>query len=150
MVDRHRPEPVGGSEAARSGAAGRVLLAVGDAAFADLYRETLESAGWHVEVVNDWRSAQERLLRSQPDVLVLNSLPDLEQADAVEKVRSHPKTSRLPVILLTDALEPGDLESAKELGALDLLIKNRATRQTLSETLRRLLENRTESPDGRP
>jgi CheY-like chemotaxis protein len=150
MGDRHQPEPAERSEAARSPAAGRVLLAVGDAAFADLYRETLESVGWHVEVVNDWRSARERLLRSQPDVLVLNSLPDLEQTDAVEKIRNHPKTSRLPVILLTDALEPGDLESAKELGARDLLIKSRATRQTLSETLRRLLDNRTESPDDRP
>jgi hypothetical protein len=50
------------------------------------------------------------------------------------------------VILLTDTLEPGDVERAKELGVLDLLIKSRATRETLSKTLRRaLLENRTEA-----
>jgi len=123
-----------------------VLLAIGDAAFADLYRETLESVGWHVEVVNDWRSTQERLLNSRPEVLVLDTLRDLRQIDALEKIRSHPATRGLPVILLTDSVEAGDLERARELGVLDLLIKSRATRQTLPRTLSRLLEKRTDSP----
>jgi CheY-like chemotaxis protein len=123
-----------------------VLLALGDAAFADLYRETLESVGWHAEVVNDWRSTQQRLLDSRPDVLVLNTLRDLRQIDALERIRSHPATRDLPVILLTDSVETGDLERAKELGVADLLIKSRATRQTLSKTLRRVLEDRSDSP----
>ncbi|HEX9098306.1 MAG TPA: response regulator, partial [Candidatus Dormibacteraeota bacterium] len=106
----------------------------------------LGSVGWHVDVVNDWRSAWVRLLGSQPDVLVLDSLPELKQTDALDLIRSHAKTRGLPVILLTDALEPGDQDSARQLGVLDLLVKSRATRQTLSETLRRLLNNRTESP----
>lgn len=145
MGDLHRPDSVRGRETARSPAAGSVLLALGDAAFADLYRETLESVGWHVEAVNDWRSTQERLLNSRPDVLVLNTLRDLRQIDALERIRSHPATRELPVILLTDSVETGDLERAKELGVLDLLIKSRATRQTLSKTLRRLLGDRTGS-----
>jgi CheY-like chemotaxis protein len=146
MGDLHRSEPARAREAARSPAAGRVLLALGDAAFADLYRETLDSVGWHVEVAYDWRSAEERLLNSRPDVLVLNTLRDLKQTDALERIRRHPRTRELPVILLTDTLEPGDLERAKELGVRDLLIKSRSTRQTLSKTLRRVLEDRTESP----
>ncbi|HEX9098832.1 MAG TPA: DNA-binding response regulator, partial [Candidatus Dormibacteraeota bacterium] len=64
-----------------------MLLAVDDAAFADLYRETLGSVGWHVDVVNDWRSAWVRLLGSQPDVLVLDSLPELKQTDALDLIR---------------------------------------------------------------
>ena len=146
MGDLHRRDSVRGRETARSPDAGRVLLAIGDAAFADLYRETLESVGWHVEVVNDWRSTQERLLNSRPEVLVLNTLRDLKQTDALERIRTHPRTRELPVILLTDTLEPGDLERAKELGVRDLLIKSRSTRQTLSKTLRRVLDDRADSP----
>jgi len=123
-----------------------VLLALGDAAFADLYRESLESVGWHVEVVNDWRSTQERLLNSRPEVLVLDALRDLRQIDALERIRSHPATRDVPVILLTDSVEAGDLERAQELGVLDLLIKSRATRQTLPKTLSRLLEDGSDSP----
>jgi len=123
-----------------------VLLALGDAAFADLYRESLESVGWHVEVVNDWRSTQERLLNSRPEVLVLDALRDLRQIDALERIRSHPASRDVPVILLTDSVEAGDLERAQDLGVLDLLIKSRATRQTLPKTLSRLLEHRSDSP----
>ena len=149
MGDLHRPDPVRSRETARSPAAGRVLLALGDAAFADLYRETLESVGWDVEVVNDWRSTQERLLNSRPDVLVLDTLRDLRQIEALERIRSHPAIHDLPVILLTDSIESGVLERAQELGVLDLLIKSRATRATLPKTLRRLLVDGTESPRNR-
>jgi two-component system phosphate regulon response regulator PhoB len=150
MGDHHPTERRRAGETGQYPAAGRVLLAIGDAAFADLYRETLESVGWYVEVANDWRSAEERLLKSRPDVLVLNTLRDLKQTDALERVRRRPSTRDLPVILLTDTLEPGDVERAKELGVLELLIKSRATRETLSKTLRRvLLENRTEPANNR-
>lgn len=146
MGDLHRSEPVRARESARPPGAGRVLLALGDAAFADLYRDTLESVGWHVDVVYDWRTTQERLLSSRPDLLVLNTLRDLKQIAALERIRSHPATHDLPVILLTDSVETEDLERAKELGVLALLIKSRGTRQTLPRTLRRLLEDRDEAP----
>jgi CheY-like chemotaxis protein len=130
-------------EVSRSLTVGRVLLAVGDAAFADLYRETLASVGWHVEVAHDWRSTQQRLLNSLADVLVLDGLPDLKQVEALAQIRSHPKTKQLPVVFLTDTLETGDLERAKELGVQAFLIKTRATRQTLPETLRKLIGSRS-------
>jgi CheY-like chemotaxis protein len=145
MGDLPRPDSVRARGTARSPAAGRVLLALGDAVFADLYRETLESVGWHVEVVNDWRSTRERLLKSRPDVLVLDTLRDLRQIDALERIRSHPAIHDLPVILLTDTVETADLERAKQLGVLEMLVKSRATRDTLPKTLRRLLVDRTRS-----
>jgi len=77
-----------------------------------------------------------------PDVLVLDTLPDLKQVDTLETIRAHEATSALPVVLLTDTLETGELERAKDLGVLGFLIKTRATRQTLPETLRKLLGKR--------
>jgi len=123
-----------------------VLLAVGDAAFADLYRDTLASLGWHVEVSHDWRATQKRLLDSLPDVLVLDSLPDLMQIDALERVRGQEATRALPVVLLTDTLQAGDLTRAQGLGVLGFLIKTRGTRQTLSETLSKMLHKHS-GPD---
>src|SRR5260370_18412400 len=93
MGDHHQPD------AARSRVARSVLVAIGDAAFADLYRDALATAGWHVEVANDWRATQERLVNSLPDVLVLNSLPDLKSADPLQPLPRHPATRDLPGIL---------------------------------------------------
>ena len=123
-----------------------MLLAVGDAAFADLYKDTLASVGWRVEVSHDWRATQKRLLDSLPDVLVLDSLPDMKQIDALQRVRGQEATRTLPVVLLTDTLQTGDLNRAQALGVLGFLIKTRGTRQTLSETLRKMLDKRP-TPD---
>ena len=82
------------------------------------------------------------LLDSLPDVLVLDSLPDMKQIDVLERVRGHEATRPLPVVLLTDTLDTGDLNRAQGLGVLGFLIKTRGTRQTLSETLRKMLDKR--------
>jgi CheY-like chemotaxis protein len=121
-----------------------VLIAIGDAAFADLYRDALATAGWQVEVANDWRSTQERLINSLPDVLVLNSLRDLKSVDALEHIRSQPATRDLAVILLMDTVDTIDLNRAQDLGVLSLLTKSRSTRETISETISRLLNERPE------
>src|SRR5260370_12005725 len=87
------------ADGGRSRVARSVLVAIGDAAFADLYRDALATAGWHVEVANDWRATQERLVNSLPDVLVLNSLRDLKSGDALAHIRSQPAT-RVPAVTL--------------------------------------------------
>jgi CheY-like chemotaxis protein len=138
MGDHHQPD------AARSRMARSVLVAIGDSAFADLYRDALAAAGWQVEVANDWRSTQERLVNSLPDVLVLNSLRDLKSVDALEHIRSHPATRELAVILLMDTVDTVDLKRAEDLGVLGLLTKSRFTRETISETISRLLNERSE------
>jgi DNA-binding response OmpR family regulator len=62
-------------------------MAEGDVALGDLYRAALEAAGWQVVLVHDWRSTRERLLAWPPEVLVMDSLPDLSRTDALAQVR---------------------------------------------------------------
>src|SRR5258708_14053228 len=111
MGDHHQPD------AARSRVARSVLVAIGDAAFADLYRDALATAGWHVEVANDWRATQERLVNSLPDVLVLNSLRDLKSVDALEHIPSQPATRELAVTLPMDTVEKDDLNVCQDPGS---------------------------------
>jgi CheY-like chemotaxis protein len=142
MGDQQR-DPSGHTDTSPLQVAGRVLLAEGDVALGDLYRAALEAVGWQVVLVHDWQTARERLLAWPPNVLVMNSLPDLSRTDALAQIRSYPATRELAVILLTDTLGDGDLQRAQELGVQGLLIKSRATREVLSETIRRVLESRT-------
>ncbi|HLQ16700.1 MAG TPA: response regulator [Candidatus Eisenbacteria bacterium] len=143
MGEQHRNPASSGTEASLPRVAGRVLLAEGDVALGDLYRAALEAAGWQVVLVHDWRSTRERLLDWPPEVLVMDSLPDLSRTDALAQVRSYPATRDLAVILLTDTIGVGDLQRAQELGVQELLVKSRATRHLLSETIRRVLASRS-------
>src|SRR5258708_23787714 len=89
----------------------RVLLAVGDAAFADLYKDTLASVGWRVEVSHDWRATQKLLLDSLPDLPVLDRLPDLNQIHALARARDPGAARARPADPLTAAPPSGSLYS---------------------------------------
>src|SRR5258708_34675411 len=143
MGEQHRDPASSDTEASLPRVAGRVPMDEGDVAPGDWYRAALEAAGWQVVLVHDWRSTRERLLDWPAEVLVMDSLPDLSRTDALAQVRSYPATRDLAVILLTDTIGAGDLQRAQELGVQELLVKSRATRHLLSQTIRRVLATRS-------
>jgi two-component system response regulator VicR len=128
---------------ASSQVAGKILLVEDDAVLSDLYRVALEGAGWSVEVVHDERSALDRALESPPDVLLVNTIPD--RRDLLGRIRSHPPTRDLPVILMNNSGDEPETELVEELGVLAVLVKSRAIRDDLSTTVRDLLENQRRS-----
>ncbi len=119
-----------------------VLIAESDRVLGDLYREALEPDGWEVEVFHDGQSALSRILTSTPDLLLLNTLPDLDMITLLEQLRAHPPTQHLAVIVLMDSVDHIDLRRVQELGVLGWLVKSRMTRERLSATLTELLEKR--------
>jgi CheY-like chemotaxis protein len=113
-----------------------------------MYREALEPNGWQVEVFNDGQSAWSRLVESPPDILLLNTLPDLPIISFLERLRAHDPTRDLPVIVLIDSVDHLDLRRVQELGVLGWLTKSRITRDRLSETLTTLLGERDKASPG--
>ena len=121
---------------------GRVLLAEGDVVLSDMYRTALEDDGWSVEVVHDGPSALDRALESPPDVFLMNTVPGLEPRDLLERIRDHPPTRGLAVILLANSGDDPSLQLVEDLEVLAVVVKSRSSRQDLSKTIRRLLESR--------
>ena len=120
--------------------AGRILLVEDDAVFCDLYRRALEDAGWTVDVAQDESSALDRAIESPPDVLLVNTIPN--RRDLVGRIRSHPPTQDVAVILLSNSGDEAEPQLVEELGVLAVLVKSRSIRDDLSTTVRDLLESR--------
>lgn len=120
----------------------RVLLAEGDVVLSDMYRTALEDDGWSVEVVHDGPSALDRALESPPDVFLMNTVPGLEPRDLLERIRDHPPTKGLAVILLANSSDDPYLQLVDDPEVLAVVVKSRSSRQDLSKTIRRLLESR--------
>ena len=104
-----------------------------------MYRDALQPDGWEVEVFNDGQSAWSRIAAAPPDVLLLNTLPDLPIIEFLERLRAHGPTRNLAVIVLIDSVDHLDLRRVQELGVLAWLTKSRITRERLSETVAALL-----------
>lgn len=153
-MERRRPEtnptqerPATGWKRVDDPIGKNVLIAESDRVLGRLHQEVLERDGWQVDLVHDANSAISRIMESTPDVLLLNTLPDLDLVATLERLRSHPPTKHLAVIVLLDTVDHVDLRRVQELGVLSWLIKSRMMRERLSQTITEILQKR-KRPEG--
>lgn len=101
----------------------RVLVAEDDIRLAALLRETLEEAGWQVEVVNDGRAAYDRLLTDTGyDVALLDwMLPGMDGVSVARQLRGI--GIAVPVLMLTARGDVRDRIEGLDAGADDYLPK---------------------------
>ena len=85
----------------------------------------LEETGYrNFVLIEDSREAMATLDQHRPDLLLLDlMMPHVSGFELLEKVRSHPNYSRLPVIILTSSSDNQDKLRALDLGATDFLAK---------------------------
>lgn len=101
-VDRNahsRPPRVGAVEP------GRVLVVDDDEVLRELVTATLERASFEVTTAVDGHTALALIERRLPDLVVLDvMMPDMSGLDVCRQLRADPRTSSLPVIMLTARL----------------------------------------------
>jgi diguanylate cyclase (GGDEF)-like protein len=85
----------------------------------------LESEGYsNFITISDPRAVLHRLETEETDVVVLDlHMPHVGGFEILEAIRTHPKLSRTPVLMLTSANDPATKLEALELGATDFLGK---------------------------
>jgi two-component system cell cycle response regulator DivK len=101
------------------------ILLVDD--FADnrqMYAEFLTYSGFTVIEAADGAEAIAKAIECRPDVVIMDlSLPVIDGWEATRRLKSDPRTSRIPVIALTGHTLEGYLRSAREAGCDRLLAK---------------------------
>ena len=129
---------------------GRILLADHREAETPLITAFLVSAGYEVLTAADGRSAFAALRESDPDLVLLN--PGLDGTSGLEllrRLRAAQTTSRLPVILLTEASAIDERVEGREEGADDVIALPPSRTELLLRVKAQLrirwLENRLEA-----
>ncbi|WP_224244851.1 hybrid sensor histidine kinase/response regulator [Hyalangium gracile] len=118
----------------------RILLADDSPTTRALEQSLLEAAGYEVLACADGAEAWERLQRVGADALVTDvEMPRMDGFALTEAVRTSPRFSRLPVVLVTARDKPEDKTRGLEVGASAYLVKSAFDQTNLLETLRRLL-----------
>jgi len=103
----------------------RVILVVDDTSDTrDIYSLYLSSKGFKVPTARDGASGLEAACTHQPDVIVMDlSMPGVDGIEATRRLKADPRTSHIPVLILTayplHAVQGGALEA----GADDFLTK---------------------------
>ncbi|MFG1808120.1 SpoIIE family protein phosphatase [Streptomyces sp. NPDC049040] len=129
--------PDGTAHTAGAAGAARVLIADDNADMREYLARILRGAGYRVEAVTDGEKALDAIRRDVPDLVVSDvMMPRLDGLALVAALRSEPRTTALPVLLLSaragqeasiEGLEAGaDGYLVKPFAAADLLARVRA------------------------
>src|SRR2546426_12628259 len=96
----------------------RILLVDDDPLVLRIYEQSLSRCGFKVKTAEDGLAAIKALNASIPDLMVLDlMMPKLSGVEVLRLVRSEPKLTKLPVVVLSNAYMDSAAQEAAALGA---------------------------------
>ena len=103
----------------------RILLADDEPDILEISRIALETVGgFEVSVCSSGRALLERLTEFEPDLVVVDVLmPDMTGPEVFEEIRRLPEFDEVPVVYLTGVIQEEELESLRETGVADVILK---------------------------
>ena len=102
----------------------RILIVDDDPAILRLLSTNLKARGYEVVTAIDGAQALEIAHREKPDLIVLDiMLPKMSGFEVCKRLKKDPKTSDIPIIMVTALNELGDIERGIDSGTDDFLTK---------------------------
>jgi DNA-binding response OmpR family regulator len=110
-----------------------VLVVDDDPDIRDIATMKLEQAGLEVVTEADGEGGLAAALELTPDALLLDwMMPRLTGIEVCARLRAHPQTARLPIILLTAKAQEADIERGFAAGANDYIVKPFSPRELVA------------------
>lgn len=101
-----------------------ILVVKDDRLITTLLRSALEIDGYKITVVLDGEGAVQFALRETPHLIILNGmLTGVDGYELTRRLRSHPKSMHIPVIVLSEQVELAIKVRAFEVGVDDYITK---------------------------
>ncbi len=122
------------------GPEGRLILVADDEApVRNLVCELLAEAGFRTVAVSDGDQVADQAIKHQPALIILEvMMPNMDGYTTLTRLRGHPLTKDIPVIVLTGQAEPVYRTLSAGVGAVAHLTKPFSPHQ-LTGTVRRVL-----------
>lgn len=116
------------------------ILVVEDARIiAELLKETLDVEGYHTVTVLNGEEAVKFALRETPQLIILDiMLPGMNGYEVIKRLRDHPKTMNIPIVVLSACASHAEKICAFELGVDNYLTKPFDTEELLALIRRQL------------
>ena len=112
---------------------GTILVIDDEKDLIELVRYNLEKEGFDVIAANDGQCGLEVVKRHRPDLVVLDlMMPGLDGLQVCQRLRSDPRSGRIPVIMLTAKATEADRVVGLELGADDYITKPFSPREVVA------------------
>ncbi len=122
----------------------RVLVVDDERHIVRLVQVNLERQGYEVLTAYDGVECLEKAKSERPDLIVLDvMMPRMDGFEALQRLKSDPETSHIPVIMLTARAQDRDVLQGYQYGA-DLYLTKPFSPMELLSLVRRVFESQEE------
>lgn len=102
----------------------RVLAVDDDASVCEFYLQTLKMLGYEAECAPGAVQARDAIAKRRPDLILMDiMMPDQDGISLTRELRGDPKTSDIPIIVVSGLADAGTLNDALLFGAVDYMVK---------------------------
>jgi EAL domain-containing protein (putative c-di-GMP-specific phosphodiesterase class I)/DNA-binding response OmpR family regulator len=124
----------------------KILIVDDDEDVLLIVQTILDNAGYTAILARNGREGVEKAIEAKPDLILLDvMMPELSGWEVCTTLKSAPETRPIPIAMLTVKSEIRDLITGMQVGADDYITKP-FTRKKLLSTVRRLLDEKRDSP----
>ena len=124
----------------------KILIVDDDEDVLLIVQTILDNAGYSAILARNGREGVEKAIEFKPDLILLDvMMPELSGWEVCTTLKSAPETRPIPIAMLTVKSEIRDLITGMQVGADDYITKP-FTRKKLLSTVRRLLDEKRDSP----
>lgn len=118
----------------------KILFIEDDSVFADSFMRKLQTAGYEVDLAKDVATALEALRKTKYSLVILDGvLPQANAADFLTQKHADAAIASVPVIMLTNPIQPVEASELGAMGVTQLLVKADVTPDQLLVRVRGIL-----------
>jgi len=119
----------------------KILLIDGDGYFLHLYGEMLSALNYEVITASDGERGLFLVNDKKPDIVVSEIKLERQSGfDLLKDLKSKEQTENIPVVILANSGERGDIKEALSLGATEYLIKAHHTPTEVVDVILQILK----------
>jgi len=117
----------------------KILIIEDDKFLRELISQKLVKEGYEISEAVDGEKGIEAVIKEKPDLVLLDLiLPGINGFEVLARIKSDPKVSQIPVIILSNLGQKDDIERALKMGATDYLIKAHFTPPEIVEKVNKV------------
>jgi len=126
----------------------KVFLVEDNQALIDIYTITFKHQNFQIEIARDGIECLQRVKTINPNIILLDvMMPKMNGIQTLEKLKADPETKNIPVIMLSNIVEVNEENQAKQLGALQYIIKSHHLPMEIVNIVKEeLLKSRIQKP----
>jgi len=118
----------------------KILLIEDEELIIRLLNKKLTAMGYEVSLAMDGREGLEKIKQVVPDLILLDIvMPRMGGLEVMAEMKKDEKIANIPVIIISNSGQPLELEKAKELGAVDWLVKTEFDPKEVTEKIQKYI-----------